>query len=55
MTDEAKKITVIEVGADGKPLDKSGAPIRKSKASAWLTPEQIEELVRDAQKPKPNG
>jgi len=43
-------IKVVEVGADGKTVDKSGAPVAKVRATDTLTPEQIQEVIIKTQK-----
>lgn len=41
-------IKVTEVGADGKPVDKSGPPLAKVRVGdLGLSPEAVEAMIRD--------
>lgn len=52
---ERSKVVVVEIDAQGKPTDKSGAAIPKRKASEWITPEQVVEGIRAAAKARKGG
>lgn len=49
-----KIVKVIEVTPSGT-VDKSGPPLQKHKASKWLSPDEIEALIRKKQKPEPSA
>lgn len=48
-------IKVIEVGSNGVASDKSGAAIPKVRATDTLTPQEVEALIKQRQKPKPGA
>ena len=45
----SKEVKVVEIASDNTLIDKSGIPLPKKKATEWLTPDEIEKKIKEAQ------